>query len=112
MNELGEFVRHSEEFKALDVRIIALSVDSPAEARFVQQRLKASFPVLSDAKGEVMNLYGTRSPQYGNLDGKNVSVPTLVLIDKAAKVRWIHQATNFRVRENVATVLAEAGKLK
>jgi peroxiredoxin len=112
MNELGEFVKRYEEFKALDVQIIGISVDSRQEARYVQNRLNAPFPILSDANSEAMDLYGTRSPQYNNREGKSLNVPTLVLIDKTGKVRWIHQAATFRVRENVEEDLAEARKLK
>jgi hypothetical protein len=36
----------------------------------------------------------------------------LVLIDKTGTIRWIHQATNFRVREAIEGDLAEARKLK
>jgi peroxiredoxin len=112
MNELGEFVKHDAEFKALNIRIVAISVDSPEQAQWVHQKLNTPFPILSDSKKEVMELYGTRSPEYRNREGNSLNTPTLVLIDKAGKVRWIHQATNFRVRASVEEDLAEARKLK
>jgi peroxiredoxin len=81
-------------------------------ARFVEVRLDAHFPILSDSAGQVMGLYGTRSPEYRNREGVDLNTPTLILMDKNHKIRWIHQATNFRVRENVDEDLAEAKKLK
>jgi peroxiredoxin len=112
MGELGEFAKHAAEFKALDVQILAISVDPPAKGKFVKEKLKAPFPILSDSKREVMELYGTRSPQYHNHAGGSINTPTLVLIDKTGTIRWIHQAANFRVRETVEEDLAQAQKLK
>jgi peroxiredoxin len=112
MAELGEFVKHDAEFKALDVQILAISVDPPDKGKWAQEKLKAPFPILSDSKREVMELYGTRSPQYHNREGGAINTPTLVLIDKTGTIRWIHQATNYRVREAVEEDLAQAHKLK
>jgi peroxiredoxin len=112
MGELGEFVKHDADFKALDVQILAVSVDPPEKGKWARDKLKATFPFLSDSKGEVMELYGTRSPQYRNHEGASINSPTLVLIDKDGAIRWIHQATNYRVREAVEEDLAEARKLK
>jgi peroxiredoxin len=112
MGELGEFVKHEADFKKLDVQILAISVDPPENGKWVEEKLMASFPILSDSKREVMELYGTRSPEYHNHEGASINTPTLVLIDKTGTIRWIHQATNFRVREAVEEDLAEARKLK
>lgn len=94
------------------MQIIALSVDPPDKAKFLREKLNAPFPVLSDAQGEAMNLYGTRSPQYQSWKGANLNTPTLILLDKNHRIRWIHQATNYRVRENVEGDLAQVRKLK
>src|SRR5260370_14059306 len=112
MGELGEFVKHETEFKALDVQVLAISVDPPEKVQFVREKLKADFPILSDSKREVMELYGTRSPEYRNHEDGSINTPTLVLVDKSGIVRWIHQATNFRVREAIEEDLAHARKLK
>jgi|SRR5579863_7941853 len=112
MAELGEFVKHDAELKALNVQVLAISVDPIDEIQLVQRRLKAPFPILSDSKRKVMKLYGTRSPVYHNFEGGSINTPTLVLIDKTGVIRWIHQATNFRVRAPIQEDLAKARKLK
>ncbi len=112
MGELGEFVKHDADFRNLDVQILAISVDPPEKGKLVQQKLKAPFPILSDSKLEVMELYGTRSPQYHNREGGTINSPTLVLVDKTGTIRWIHQTTNYRLREAVEEDLAQARKLK
>jgi len=112
MGELGEFVKQYSEFRTLDVEILAISVDLPGKGKWVEEKLKAPFPILSDPKREVMELYGTQSPQYHNREGGTINTPTLVLIDKTETIRWIHQATNFRIREAVEEDLAQARKIK
>jgi peroxiredoxin len=56
MNELGEFVKHETELKALDVQVLAISVDPPDKGKWAQEKLKAAFPFLSDAKRDLMEL--------------------------------------------------------
>lgn len=111
MGELGEFAKHAAEFKALDVQLLAISVDPADRAREVQSRFKDAVPILSDAKQQVMDLYGTRSPEYKNQLGIDINTPTLVLIDRQGIIRWIHQASNYRIRASVEDDLAEARKL-
>ena len=111
MSELGEFVKHDKDLKAMDVQVLAISVDPPDKGKWAQEKLHATFPFLSDSKDEVMELYGTRSPEHHNREGGMINTPTLVLIDKTGTIRWIHQATNFRVREGIEEDLAQARKL-
>lgn len=112
MNELGEFVKHEADLKSLDVQVLGISVDLPDKGKWVQEKLNAAFPILSDSKGEVMELYGTRSPEYRNREGVSINTPTLVLIDKSGTIRWIHQAANFRVRAPIEEDLSQARKLE
>lgn len=112
MGELGEFVKHYEDLKALDVEVLAISVDPPDKGKWAKEKLKAPFPILSDSKREVMELYGTRSPQYHKREGGSINTPTLVLIDERGTIRWTHQATNYRVRAPIEEDLAQARKLR
>ena len=50
MGELGEIAKHDADFKKLDVQILAVSVDPPSRGKWVEEKLKASFPILSDSK--------------------------------------------------------------
>jgi len=112
MGELGEFVKHEADFEALDVQVLAISVDPPEKGKWVEEKLKAPFPILSDSKREVMELYGTQSPQYHNREGGSINTPTLVLIDRTGTIRWVRQGTSYRVRETIEEDLAQARKLK
>ena len=110
MTELGEFVKHQEELEALDVQAIGVSVDPVERCREVRDKLKAPFPILSDAKREAMEIYGTRNPDHDPGE-RPINTPTLVLIDKTGTVRWIHQAVDYRVRAPISKVLEEARKI-
>ena len=112
MGELGEIAKHDADFKKLDVQILAVSVDAPSRGKWVEGKLKAPFPILSDSKHVAMELYGTRSPEYRNREGLSVNTPTLILIDRTGMIRWIHQAEDYHVREVVEEDLAQARKLK
>jgi peroxiredoxin len=112
MTELGEFVKHDADFKDRDVQILAISVDPADKGQWAKEKLKAAFPFLSDSKHDVAELYGTLSPQYHNRGGDSINTPTLVLIDKTGTIRWVHQASNYRVRATIEEDLAEAQKLK
>jgi peroxiredoxin len=111
MTELGEFVKHEEELKALDVQVLGISTDPVDKAREVHTQLKALFPILSDEHLEAMESYGTRNPSQ-EPDEHPIHVPTLVLIDRNGIIRWIHQAEDYRVRAPVARVLEQARKLR
>ncbi len=56
MGELGEFVKHDADLKKLGVQVLAISVDPPEKGKWVEEKLKAPFPILSDSKREVMGL--------------------------------------------------------
>lgn len=112
MGELGELVKHNADFQRLDVQLLAISVDPAEKGKQVEEKLQAPFPILSDAKQEVMELYGTRSPEYRNREGISINTPTLVLIDRTGTIRWIHQAEDYHVRETVQEDLAQARKLQ
>jgi AhpC/TSA family len=84
----------------------------PARGKWVKEKLKAPFPILSDSKRLAMEHYGARSPEYRNRGGIIVNSPTLVLVDKTGTIRWIHQDEDCHVRETVEKDLAQARKLK
>jgi peroxiredoxin len=112
MAELGEFAKHYDELRALDVQVLGVSVDSVQQAQLARERLSAPFPILSDSDRKVMELYGTRSPVYRLRDGSSLNTPTLVLIDRKGIVRWIHQAEDYRIRAAFREDLQEIHKLK
>jgi len=88
MAELGEFVKHQEDFKALGAKVIGISIRDSEKVRATAEKLRIPFPILSDERGLVMDLYRTRAPEASGL----LNVPTLVIVDSKGVIRWIHQA--------------------
>jgi peroxiredoxin len=111
MAELGQFVKHYEELKALNVQVLDVSVDPPDKSRLVVEKLKAPFPILCDSQREAVRIYGTENPDHAPHED-SINIPTLVLIDSKGVIRWIHQAEDYRIRAPISQVLAEARKLK
>lgn len=111
MAELGEFVKHHQDLQALDVQVLAISVDPIDKVSETRDKLKAPFPMLSDSHGKAMDLYGTRSPVFTNRNGASINTPTLVLIDKIGTIRWLHQAADYKIRAPISEVLNEIRKL-
>ncbi len=111
MAELGEFVKHYQQLHGLDVQVLAVSVDPVEKSIETKEKLKAPFPILSDSKDKVMDLYGTRSPVYKGENGAAINTPTLVLIDKTGTIRWLHQASDYKIRAPITEDLNEVRKL-
>lgn len=112
MVELGEFTKHYKNFQTAGVEILAISTDEMDEARWTQEKVGTPFPVLSDAKRQVMERYGTRSlSSYPSPDGGPYNHATLILVDKNGVIRWIYRNTDYRVRASVADDLAHIREL-
>jgi peroxiredoxin len=111
MAELGEFVKHHQELRDLDVQVLAISVDPIEQVRETRAKLKVPFAMLSDSHDQVMDSYGTRSPVYKGKNGAAINTPTLVLIDRKGTIRWLHQAADYRIRAPISEVLNEIRKL-
>lgn len=110
MAELGEFAKHYDEFKALDVEILGVSSDPVEKARETKAKVKLPFPILSDHKLEAMEAYGLRNPEHPG--DPPINIPTLVLIDRTGTIRWVHQSEDYRVRPPATKALSEARKLR
>jgi thioredoxin-dependent peroxiredoxin len=113
MMELGEFTKHYKEFQAADVQILAISTDPIEESRWTKEKVGTPFPVLSDAKREVLTLYGPRSlSTYPSPDGGPYNHATLILLDKTGVIRWIYRNADYRVRATVADDLEHIKQLR
>jgi peroxiredoxin len=112
MMELGEFTKHYKELQNAGVEILAISTDGMDEARWTKEKVGTPFPVLSDAKRQVLESYGTRSlSSYPSPDGGPYNHATLILVDKNGIIRWIYRNSDYRVRASVADDLAHIREL-
>ncbi len=84
--------------------MIAISVDTPAESEKLRESQGYTFPILSDAKDELIRSWDLVHP-HGGVDGADVARPAEFLIDASGKVRWVNLTDDFRVRTRPQQVL-------
>ena len=93
------------EFDSRKIRVIAISLDSPADSEKLRQSQGYTFPILSDAKDDVIKRWDLVHP-HGGVDGADIARPAEFLIDASGKVRWVNLTEDFRVRARPQQVLA------
>ena len=83
--QVSEHAHHYARFAELGAEVLAVSTDqSPSQAAFVKQCGADSFPVLSDFRHQVINLYGVAVPT-----GQRANDRATFIIDKAGVVRHV-----------------------
>jgi peroxiredoxin len=92
------------EFNARGIRVVGISVDAPEINRRQSQKLGYTFPLLSDAKAEVIRHYDVLHPGAGP-KGADIARPAEFLIDSNGIVRWVNLTGNIAVRARPEQVL-------
>jgi peroxiredoxin len=101
---LRSFEKRLPDFNARKIRVIAISVDTPQESERLREKAGYTFPILSDAKDEVIRRWDLVHPHAG-VDGADIARPAEFLIDANGKVRWLNLTEDFRVRARPEQVL-------
>jgi len=92
------------------VRIYAISVDSPAESKQFAEKISAdgkggvNFPILSDPGHRVIDAYGIRDPDYNGQKFEGIPHPSVYLIDKNGKVAWSKVEADYKERPGTEEV--------
>lgn len=92
------------DFNARRIRVIAVSVDTPAESQHLRETQGYTFAILSDAKDEVIRRWDLVHP-HGGVNGADIARPAEFLIDASRKVRWVNLTEDYRVRARPEQVL-------
>jgi peroxiredoxin len=82
-------------------------VDTPEESETLRRSQGYTFPILSDANGDVIRRWDLVH-LHGRQDGADISRPAEFLIDPSGKVRWVNLTEDFVVRARPAQALAAA----
>jgi peroxiredoxin len=101
---LRSFEKRLPEFDARRIRVVAISVDTPAESQHLRETQGYTFPILSDAKDDVIRRWDLVHP-HGGVDGADIARPAEFLIDSSGKVRWVNLTEDYRVRARPDQVL-------
>lgn len=102
-------------FAELGIRLVAISPDTVEQAAAMRSKLGLSFAVLADPELVAIGAFGVRHEKSERAFAGDISdsrgmrrplaVPTTVLIDGAGIVRWIDQASDYRVRSDASKVI-------
>ena len=102
--ELEQLQKHYDTIRTYGVRLYAVSVASPDQNRALSERVGTGFTFLSDPDGRLLDQLNI-SHTTPNPTGKDIPIPTQILVDKSGVVRWIYQPPNYRIRARPETVL-------
>ena len=86
-------------------RILAISVDTPAENLQVIESLKLGFSILSDESRTVTRAFGLIHAG-GGPDGADIAVPAMLLLRSDASVAWKHVSKLVQDRVSPAQAVA------
>ena len=84
---------------------MGVSVDDPADSQKLRESQGYTFPILSDAKLDVIKRWDLVHP-HGRQDGADISRPAEFLIDASGKVRWVNLTGDIIVRARPQEALA------
>jgi peroxiredoxin len=96
-----------QEFEALGVRPVAISVDPPEVSANLCRKAGYTFTFLSDPQVEVIRRYDLVHVA-GGPDGHDISRPAEFLVDRSGVVRWENFTEDVRVRPRAEEMLAAA----
>ncbi len=100
------------------IRVYAISVDSPAESKQFAENISAdgkgeiNFPILSDPGHKVIDAYGIRDPDYNGQKFEGIPHPSVYLIDKDGRVAWSKVESDYKERPDTEEVEAALKKLR
>ena len=103
--ELEQLQNYYTTIRTYGVKIYAVSIDSPEVNRALRERVGADYTFLSDPDATVLDKLNIRH-HTPNPSGKDIAIPTQILVDKAGIVRWVYQPSNYRIRARPETILA------
>ena len=100
------------------VSLWAISIDSQEESQAFAEKIasdgrgKVAFPVLSDARQQVVNAYGLRDPRYEGQKIEGIPYPSVFVIDKAGRVAWARVDEDYKQRPKNSEIRAALDSLK
>lgn len=103
---MRSFEKALPEFDSRHIRVIAISVDSPADSEKLRQSRGYTFPILSDSNDDVIRRWDLVHP-HGGVDGADIARPAEFLIDSSGKIRWVNLTDDVVVRARPERVLEE-----
>lgn len=86
-------------------RVLAISVDAPADSNAVVAKSKLPFSILSDEERRVVRAFGVIH-ERGGPRRESIAIPSMFLIDKSGRVVWQRVARRVVDRPEPQDVIA------
>lgn len=119
--QIRELSQSHDEFKALGVSLVAISVDQPDAVAVTQSAYEVPFPLLSDpdlkaheafnvvlqlgvAEVAGLTIYGHDIEKWSGKDHHKMAVPAVFLV-RDGKVAWAHVARDYKTRPSTEQLL-------
>lgn len=126
--QLHGLTKAKPDFDKKGIRLVAISVDQPGEEAKTQAQNEVAFPMLSDSdlethkafnvvhvpsaeEAEKLAKYGIDLAKYSGQQHRSFAVPSIFLVDRAGKVRWVHVDEEYKTRPSPAQLLAVADRV-
>lgn len=90
----------------MGAEIVALSADTPEQARMTVSELGITYPILSDSSRTYIRAYDVLHPQEG------IARPSVFVLDRDGVVRWQHVGMSAADRPAIEDVLDQLRALQ
>lgn len=94
---------------AAGAKLVAISPEPPATSAALSAELGLTFPLLSDADGQVINRFGTRNGYLGG--GSVLPHPSVFVIDNQGVIRFRSVDRNYKKRTTIRAILSTLATL-
>ena len=100
------------------MRLYAISIDTPEVSKKFAEKTAADgkgaidFPLLSDPRHKIIDMYGLLDPSYKGQDVYGIPHPAVYVINKSGRVSWVKIESNYRERPVNAEIRAALDALR
>jgi len=108
---LRSIQKNLDQFNAVGIRPVAISVDSPEESRDLCQKAGYTFTFLSDPNLDAISRYDLVHKGQGE-NGRDIARAAEFLVDSSGIVRWRMLTENYWVRARPEQILDAARGLR
>ena len=108
VRDLQEWEQILDELAARNTRVVAVSPDRVDELREFGRKTGFKVTLLADPDNQVIRRYNLQNRNFTPRRGpfRELVIPTTLLIDNHGIVRWLDQASDFRIRRSAQEIMA------
>ena len=113
ISELAHLQSSKALFDEANVALAAVTVDAGEALKLAKTKAGATFPVLSDSEGKLIDRFGLRHKGGNAIDGSDISRPAIIVLNGEGKLIYAEYTDNYRARpspKKIAAKIAESLK--